>query len=108
MCPSNPGLPSSTTASSAKALASLNHPNIAAVYGFHEAQGVQFLVLPLDEALDAARQIAAALDAAHEQDIEAVGPRGLWRVDDHDLRGHVAPGVADSPTTHSATAGRVG
>jgi serine/threonine protein kinase len=70
----------------AKVLASLNHPNIAAVYGFHEAQGVRFLVmelvagsdlsqriartpLPLDEALDAARQVAAGLHAAHESGI---------------------------------------
>ena len=70
----------------AKALASLNHPNIAAVYGFHEAQGVRFLAmelvggedlsqrisrgpLPLDEALDAAQQIAAGLHAAHENGI---------------------------------------
>ncbi len=70
----------------AKALASLNHPNIAAVYGFHAAQGVRFLAmelvggedlsqrisrgaLPLDEALDAAQQIAAGLHAAHENGI---------------------------------------
>jgi Tol biopolymer transport system component len=70
----------------AKALASLNHPNIAAIYGFHEVQGVRFLAmelvlgdelsrrisrgpLPLDEALDAARQIAAGLHAAHETGI---------------------------------------
>jgi serine/threonine-protein kinase len=70
----------------AKALASLNHPNIAAVYGFHEAQGIRFLAmelvvgsdlsqhiarhpLPLDEALDAARQVAAGLHAAHESGI---------------------------------------
>jgi Tol biopolymer transport system component len=70
----------------AKSLASLNHPNIAAIYGFHEAQGVRFLAmelvagddlsrriargpLPLDEALDAARQVAAGLYAAHETGI---------------------------------------
>ena len=70
----------------AKALASLNHPKIAAVYGFHEAQGVRFLAmelvagedlsqrishgpLPMDEALDAAQQIAAGLHAAHENGI---------------------------------------
>jgi Tol biopolymer transport system component len=70
----------------AKALASLNHPNIAAIYGFHESQGVRFLAmelvlgddlsrriargpLPLDEALDAARQVAAGLHAAHETGI---------------------------------------
>ena len=70
----------------AKALASLNHPNIAAVYGFHDAQGVRFLAmelvlgedlsqrisrgpLPIDEALDASQQIAAGLHAAHENGI---------------------------------------
>jgi len=29
----------------AKVLASLNHPNVAAVYGFHEREGVRFLVM---------------------------------------------------------------
>ena len=70
----------------AKALASLNHPNIAAIYGFHEARGVRFLAMelvggddlsrriargpmPLDDALDAARQVAAGLHAAHESGI---------------------------------------
>ena len=70
----------------AQVLASLNHPNIAAIYGFEESNGVQALVLelvegptladriahgpiPLDEALPIARQIADALEAAHEQGI---------------------------------------
>jgi eukaryotic-like serine/threonine-protein kinase len=70
----------------AHVLASLNHPNIAAIYGFEESDGVQALVLelvegptladriangpiPLDEALPIARQIADALEAAHEQGI---------------------------------------
>ena len=70
----------------AQLLASLNHTNIAAVYGFEESDSVQALVLelvdgptladriaegrlPLDEALAIARQIAAALDAAHEHGI---------------------------------------
>ena len=67
-------------------LASLNHPHIAAIYGLEEADGVTALVLelvegetladriargpiPLDEALPIARQIADALEAAHEQGI---------------------------------------
>ena len=67
----------------AKVLASLNHPNIAAIYGLEEADDIRALVLelvegptladrikrgpiPLDEALPIAKQIAEALEAAHE------------------------------------------
>ena len=66
----------------AQLLASLNHPNIAAIYGFHDNALVLELVegptladriargpLPLDEALPIARQIADALDAAHEHGV---------------------------------------
>ena len=70
----------------AQVLASLNHPNIAAIYGLEEAEGTRALVLelvegptladrikhgpiPLDEALPIAKQIAEALEAAHEQGI---------------------------------------
>src|SRR5215472_7799369 len=70
----------------AQTLASLNHPNIGAIYGLEESGGVLALVmelvegpnlaeriaggpLPLDEALSAARQIAEALEAAHERGI---------------------------------------
>jgi eukaryotic-like serine/threonine-protein kinase len=70
----------------AQVLASLNHPSIAAIYGFEESNGVQALVLelvegptladrvaqgpiPIDDALPMARQIAEALEAAHEQGI---------------------------------------
>ena len=70
----------------AQVLASLNHPNIAHVYGLEQADGVQALVmelvegttladrlahgpLPLDDALPIARQIAEALDTAHERGI---------------------------------------
>ena len=77
----------------ARVLASLNHPNIAAIYGLEESQGLYALVLefvegltladklaqgsglkahaalPLDEALPIARQIVEALDAAHEKGI---------------------------------------
>src|SRR5579872_343875 len=64
----------------AQVLASLNHPNIAAIYGVEERALVMELVegqtlserieqgaLPVDEALDIARQIADALEAAHEK-----------------------------------------
>ena len=67
----------------AQVLASLNHPNIAAIYGIEEADDTRALVLelvegptladriaqgaiPLDEALPIAKQIAEALEAAHE------------------------------------------
>ena len=67
----------------AQVLASLNHPGIAAIYGIEEAEGTRALVLelvegptladriakgpiPLDEALPIAKQIAEALEAAHE------------------------------------------
>jgi len=61
----------------AKVLASLNHPNIAQIYGVEERALVMELVegetlkgpLPLDTALDYARQIAEALEAAHEKGI---------------------------------------
>src|SRR5262245_11865360 len=70
----------------AKTLASLNHPHIAAIYGFEKSGGLHALVMelvegedlsqriargaiPLDEALLIAKQIADALEAAHEQGI---------------------------------------
>ena len=70
----------------ATVLASLNHSNIGAIYGFEDSGDVHALVLelvegptladriaqgpiPLDEALPIARQIAEALEAAHEQGI---------------------------------------
>jgi serine/threonine protein kinase len=70
----------------AKTLASLNHPNIAIIHGLEQAGDVHALVMefvngedlsqriargaiPLDEALPIAKQIADALEAAHEQGI---------------------------------------
>jgi serine/threonine-protein kinase len=61
----------------AQVLASLNHPNIAAIYGVEQGAIVMELVegqelrgpVPLDTALDYARQIAAGLEAAHEKGI---------------------------------------
>ncbi len=70
----------------AKTLASLNHPNIAAIYGFEKSTSLHALVMelvegedlsqriargaiPLDEALPIAKQIAEALEAAHEQGV---------------------------------------
>jgi serine/threonine-protein kinase len=70
----------------AHVLASLNHPGIASIHGLEEEDGVRFLVLelvpgetladrlkrgplPVDEALTTAKQIAEALEQAHEQNI---------------------------------------
>jgi len=67
----------------ARLVASLNHPNIAGIYGLEEADGRRFLALeyvdgetlterlargpmPLDDVLDVCRQVAAAVEAAHE------------------------------------------
>ena len=70
----------------AKTLAALNHPHIAAIYGFEKSGATHALVMelvegedlsqriargaiPLDEAIPIARQITEALEAAHEQGI---------------------------------------
>ena len=70
----------------AKLLASLNHPNIAAIYGLEEADGVRFLSLelvegetlaervakgplPVEEALEVCQQIAEGVEAAHEKGV---------------------------------------
>jgi len=70
----------------AKVLASLNHPNIASIYGLEESNGVRALVMelvegptladrikqgpvPLDEALRIAKQISEAFEYAHERGI---------------------------------------
>jgi Tol biopolymer transport system component/predicted Ser/Thr protein kinase len=70
----------------AKLLASLNHPSIAAIYGLEQADGKRFIAmelvegetlaqridkgpLPIEEALAVCRQIAEALEAAHEKGV---------------------------------------
>jgi serine/threonine protein kinase/Tol biopolymer transport system component len=107
----------------AKALASLNHPHIAQIYGFEESDGVRALVmefvpgstlktpLAMDRAIDYARQIAEALEAAHERGIThrdlkpaniMITPDGLVKVLDFGLAAVPprtdATNPADSPT----------
>ena len=70
----------------AKLLASLNHPNIAAIHGFDDVDGSRFLVMEyvegetlaqrlksgpfaVEDALDLAKQMAEALEAAHEKGV---------------------------------------
>ncbi len=70
----------------ARVLASLNHPNIATIYGLERSDGRQLLVmelvegetlaellkkgpLPVEEALDVCRQIAEGLESAHDNGI---------------------------------------
>src|SRR3990167_5631483 len=127
----------------AKTLAALNHPNIAAIYGLEDADGSKALVMelvegptladriadgaiPVDEALPIAKQIAQALEAAHEQGIihrdlkpanVKVRPDGTVKVLDFGLAkamepaGVMSPGASKMPTitTPAMTqAGRVG
>src|SRR5688572_5663391 len=114
----------------AEVLASLNHPHIAAIYGLEESGGLTALVMelvegedlsqriargaiPLEEALPIARQIAEALEGAHEQGIIhrdlkpaniKVRPDGTVKVLDFGLAkameptGALSPNVSMSPT----------
>jgi serine/threonine-protein kinase len=114
----------------AQILASLNHPNIGTIYGFQEADGIQALVLelvegatladrisegplPIDEALQIARQIAEALEAAHEKGVVhrdlkpanvKITPDEKVKVLDFGLAKAMEPaGVAPSDLSHSPT-----
>ena len=118
-------------------LASLNHPNIGSIYGLEEADAVRALVLelvdgetlagklahvsthkspasglPVAESLTIARQIADALDAAHEKGIVhrdlkpanvKITPQGVVKVLDFGLAKAVAADGATPDLTHSPT-----
>jgi len=119
----------------AKVLASLNHPNVGAIYGLEEANGHQYLILefvegetladrlakgpiPVDEALPLAKQIAEALEVAHEKGVihrdlkpgnvmvtldgvVKVLDFGLARTEESPSSSITANGLADSPTVTS-------
>jgi serine/threonine protein kinase len=119
----------------AKTLAALNHPNIAAIYGLEDADGTKALVMelvegddlsqrvargaiPIDEALPIAKQIADALEAAHEQGIIhrdlkpaniKVRPDGTVKVLDFGLAKAIespsamSPSVSQAPTITTPT-----
>ena len=121
----------------ARVLATLNHPNIGSIYGFEEADGLSALVLELvegptladrlrqgpmkiSEALAVARQIAEALEAAHDKGIVhrdlkpanvvlqgagALGPSGSdtrAKVLDFGLAKPIVLLGPDAPTVHPA------
>jgi len=120
----------------AQVLASLNHPNIAAIHGLEEAGGKRALVMelvegetlqerlhrgamPLEEALSVAKQIADALEEAHEhgfihRDLKPanvkITPKGTVKVLDFGLakalEGEVgsgsSPDLSQSPTLSAA------
>ncbi len=122
----------------AKLLASLNHPNIAALYGLEQSDGKHFLVmelvegetlaerirrgpLPVEEALQIAHQIAEALEAAHEKNVIhrdlkpanlKITPEGKVKVLDFGLakalEGVPAQLTSNSPTLLSAVASNAG
>ena len=107
----------------AQVLASLNHPNIAQIYGVEESGGVRALVmelvsgeslkgpLPLETAFNYLAQIADALEAAHEKGIVhrdlkpaniMITPSGVVKVLDFGLAA-VMPGSAPAPDENSPT-----
>src|SRR5262245_35443007 len=122
----------------AEVLASLNHPNIGAIHDLEETNGTRYLVLelvggetladrllrgpmPLDEAVQVAKQIVDALEAAHERGIVhrdlkpaniKIASDGRVKVLDFGLAkvaapSQVAEGFSNSPTLISSSLGGV-
>src|SRR3989454_3715121 len=118
----------------AQVLASLNHPNIAAIYGLEDSRAARALVMelvegptlaerlksgavPLDDALPIAKQIAEALEYAHEKGIihrdlkpanVKITPEGTVKVLDFglakalDIEASVSSSISNSPTLTAA------
>jgi serine/threonine-protein kinase len=114
----------------ARLLASLNHPNVAGIHGLEEVAGHRYLVLefvegetlaarlahgpiPVDEALEVCRQVAAGVEAAHEagvvhRDLKPgnvmLRPDGAVKVLDFGLaKGGAAHGASSSDPNLSAS-----
>ena len=123
----------------AEVLASLNHPNIAAIHGLERSDGVTALVMemvegptladriahgpiPIDEALSIAKQIAGALESAHEHGIihRDLKPANIKVRDDGTVKvldfglakamepTATAPNVSQSPTITSPAMTQMG
>ena len=119
----------------AKMLAALNHPNIATIYGLEQSNGTSYLVmelvsgetlqqrvaregrLPIEEALGVCRQIAEALEAAHEKGIihrdlkpanVKVTAEGKVKVLDFGLAKAFVGGESDSDPSNSPTLSAAG
>jgi serine/threonine-protein kinase len=117
----------------AQVLASLNHPRIGAIYGFEDSNGVRALVMELiegptladriargpisvDEALPLAREIAEALEAAHDRGIVhrdlkpanvKITPDGNVKVLDFGLAKAVEGDVSSTDIQNSPTISRM-
>ena len=118
----------------ARALAAVNHSNIAAIYGVAEEGGTTGLVLelvdgktlaerlrrgpvPIPEAIDIAKQIAAGLDAAHGKDIVhrdlkpsniKITPQGVVKILDFGLAKAIEDVVVPGASTVTVDATREG